>query len=79
MAVNSWDWEAQLREALEASGESNLQVSLRTTELDQDRGGVSAGQLSRFRRGERSLTFRAAALVAVVLGGKLAFGKRGQK
>jgi hypothetical protein len=76
MAVNSWDWEQQLRDALEASGENNLQISLRTSELD--RGGVSPGQLSRFRRGERSLTLRAAGLVASVIGGKLTFGKRGR-
>lgn len=78
MAGNSWDWEQQLRDALEASGENNLQISLRTSELDLDRGGVSPGQLSRFRRGERSLTLRAAGLVASVLGGKLTFGKRGR-
>lgn len=69
--VNEWDWEQQLRDAIDASGMTNLDVAAGTAELDADRGGVTPGQLSRFRRGERSLTFRSAALVAFVVGGRM--------
>lgn len=71
--VNEWDWEQQLRDAIDASGMTNLDVAAQTAELDAESGGggVTPGQLSRFRRGERSLTFRSAALVAFVVGGRM--------
>lgn len=71
--VNEWEWEQQLKDAIDASGMTNLDVAAETARLDEESGcgRVTAGQISRFRRGERSLSFRSAALVATVVGGRI--------
>ena len=57
------DLEAQLKEAIEASGLNQPRLA--------ELSGVDQGQISRFMRGERTLTLESASKIATVLNLKL--------
>ena len=63
------DLETQLKEAIEASGLNQPQLA--------ELSGVDQGQISRFIRGERTLTLESASKIAKAL--KLELKPRGRK
>ena len=63
------DLETQLKEAIEASGMNQPQLS--------ELSGVNQGQISRFMSGERSLTLKSASKIAKEL--KLELKPKGRK
>ncbi len=67
---NKSEWQTLMREAIEKSGMTLLEIA--------DRTGVSQSQLSRFTRGERNITFPTAEKIGKLLGLELV-RKRGKK
>ena len=67
---NKSEWQTLMREAIEKSGMTLLEIAART--------GVSQSQLSRFTRGERNITFPTAEKIGKLLGLELV-RKRGKK
>lgn len=63
------DWQSLMRDAIEKSGLTLLEIAHRT--------GVSQSQLSRFTRGERNITFPTAEKIGKLLG--LELRKKGGK
>lgn len=68
---NKSDWQTLMRDAIEKSGLTLLEIAHRT--------GVSQSQLSRFTRGERNITFPTAEKIGKLLGLELRQTKGGKR